>query len=555
MSFIQQDNPKDIQILSMNGFPMPKYNMALSAINQANDNYYRQSETHELFYKMLCLNDTEIGKDPDFRFMQPDEKQDWLKIRNLKTGDRSFINRYLVKELKEEIPSLFAELIEEHVSEHSDSHLSGLLSISSEIDTLLLSTSVPAYFRYLEQITTYKKGIFSKLRRGYISYLQVKAINVICHFLKAFESDLTIINEALLRDHHVEFWPKIGSIIGELCDRSDPHHHDQISLYAINCLRSIYVSLFNIAVNLALSGKQVPTGFRKLLPIIPDKIEFSREKLIAEDAWDRYQDHLFLFQNIPEEQSNELEAFLLQLLPAQRVVWIGSLGKGEIQQLVLPILARGDKFEKLTLDCQKIPPADGDNITFVNRVKDVLGEIYIGYLKRKKTVSKRIHSLFAHLARTKKAFNGRTEPIDLKALKEFSFLVVDDSSRIRQMTIDVLKKAGISKIVSADDGDKAWDLIQTNQVDVILCDWIMPNLSGIELVQKIMQVESLASKITFVMLTTVNNKASIVEALSVGVRGYLIKPFSQKQLLEKVYFATEWLRKEQQAATFMTGNA
>ncbi|MFH2130153.1 MAG: hypothetical protein ABIK68_07250, partial [bacterium] len=62
----------------------------------------------------------------------------------------------------------------------------------------------------------------------------------------------------------------------------------------------------------------------------------------------------------------------------------------------------------------------------------------------------------------------------------------------------------------------------------------------------IMQVEELARNVTFLMLTTVDNKASIVEALSVGVRGYLIKPFSRKQLLDKVYFATEWLRREQQ---------
>jgi two-component system, chemotaxis family, chemotaxis protein CheY len=124
--------------------------------------------------------------------------------------------------------------------------------------------------------------------------------------------------------------------------------------------------------------------------------------------------------------------------------------------------------------------------------------------------------------------------------------VVDDSERIRQMTIKVLKEAGISRISEAGDGEEAWVIIQDQKPDVILCDWLMPKLSGIELVQRMMQVEELARRIAFLMLTTVDNKASIVQALSLGVRGYLIKPFTRKQLLDKVLFAVEWVKREGQ---------
>lgn len=556
MAFVQLDNPRDTQLLDMCNLPLNRFKKILAVVRNANDVYYQLSKTHIIFHKMLLLTDTEIEKDLDYRFMKPEEKQDWLKIRNIKTGDRSFINRYLNKELKQELPVLYTELVENQSADHANRNLPGLLSMSDDIDALLLGASVPAYFSYLEQITNYKRGIFSKLRRGYISYLQARTMNVISHFLRAFEADLTIIEPALLDQLHLEAWQKMGDILGEICDRADPHHHDHISTYIVNCLRSIYISIFNIALNLMLSNRPVPIELRKVLPIIPDKISFNREQLIEDDAWERYQDHLFLFQRAPLDRKNELEKLLCELPPVQRIAWIGCLGKNEIHNLVKPILARNNYFEELAHECLKIPQTDKENDYFRNRVMDVLGSIYISHYSRKKTTSKKVHALFARTVRAKRALktnNCVSEKVDLMVLRSLSFLVVDDSNRIRQITLDVLKKAGIQNIVSAENGAIAWDLIQKQVVDVVLCDWIMPEITGIQLIKKIMSVDKLATRTTFIMLTTVNNKASIVEALSAGVRGYLMKPFTRRQLLEKVYFATKWLRREQQET--MTGVA
>jgi len=552
MSFIRPDSPRDIQLLAMNNLPLERFTKILSAVKQANDNYYQLSETHALFHKMLRLGESEIGKDPDYKFMQPDEKQDWLKIRNLKTGDRSFINRYMAKEFEAELPSLYLELVSAHLSEKADGEQAGLLTISDEIDALLLSASVPGYFRYLEQSTLYQKGVFSKLRRVYISYMQVRAINVICHFLKAFETDLSVLDHALLDADDLEAWPKMAAIISDMCERADPHHHDPISAYAVNCLRSISVSIFNTAITLLQAGRQVPGEIRGFLPTIPDKIDFSTEKLKAEEFWERYQDHLFLFQRLPDEERTALEESLCRLMPAQRVCWIGCLGKSEIRNLVLPILARGNHFEKLAMDCGRIPQTDGENFPLASRVMDVLSGIYHDHLRRKKTVSKKLHQLFFQTARAKTGATPRMtseERVNLAELRKLSFLVVDDSDRIRQMTVDVLRQAGISRVEAVSDGTRAWAFLQEKAVDVVLCDWIMPEVTGIELARRIMNDGKLSSRLTFLMLTTVNSKASIVEALSFGVRGYLIKPFTRRQLFEKVYFATEWLRREQQAET------
>ena len=545
---IDVESPSDIQLLAMNNLPLEKYNRILSVVKNANNTYYHLSETHERFFKILNLSDEMISKDPDFRFMDPSEQQEWLKIRNLKTGIRGHINRHLISELKKTLPRIFEDLIEPQLPSEGHSPAAESLTLSNEIDTLLLSGSVPAYFEYLEKITLYKRGVFNQLQRGYISFLQVRAIQLISLFLEAFERDLTIIEDCLLDESQIQALPKMGKIISQLCDRADAHHHDPISLYAINCIRSIYISFFNIAITLLQSNKPVPREIRQILPVIPDIIDFTRKRLEIDDAWKRYHDHNFLFMRLPREHKASLVDCLRNLSSSQRVMWMGCLGKVEIQELVLPILPRGRHFEKLAYACREALRSDKENQEFVSRVWDVLSDIYAGHLILKKSTSKATRLLFKHIRKAKPMTAYQVtaqEQADLSTIRDYSFLVVDDSDRIRQMTIQVLKDAGIKTISAAVNGLEAWQFLQKQPVDVILCDWIMPEMTGIELAQKMMQIEKLASRTTFLMLTTVNSKASIVEALSVGVRGFLIKPFSRKQLLEKVYFATEWLRKEQ----------
>ncbi|NQU65150.1 MAG: response regulator [SAR324 cluster bacterium] len=242
---------------------------------------------------------------------------------------------------------------------------------------------------------------------------------------------------------------------------------------------------------------------------------------------------------------------------------MGCLGKEEIRALVLPMISQSNHFENLAVTSRGIPASDSENYPFGLRVWGVLCDIYTERMIGKEGVSAKVLELFGHTTSLKQTPPAPVappvptahavpttpdQPADLSTIRNLSFLVVDDSDRIRQMTVKVLNDAGVTRILESCDGAEAWEILKKSpSVDVVLSDWIMPKLTGIELVQRVMQVESLARNITFLMLTSVDSKASIVEALSVGVRGYLIKPFSRKQLLEKVYFATEWLRKEQQS--------
>lgn len=545
MSYINVQRPRDEELLASHNLPVSKYEKILSTVKKANDSYFHLSEMYEHFYKMLSTSDILINSYVEYRFMSQKDKQEWVKIKDTKTGDRGYVNRHLTTELKQAMPEIYDELIGPRISERTES-----LELSDDIDALLLSSGVPAYFEYLEKLAVYKKGVFSQLRRGYISFLQVKSIHLISHFLKAFEQDRTVLENALLNNRQIQAWPRMGELVSQICERVDPGHHDPLSLHAVNCLRSIYVSAYNIALDLLQSGKHVPLEIRQFLPIIPDKIDFTKSRLEKEGAWQRYQDHIFLFMRLPIEQKARLGECLSNLTPVQKAMWMGCLGKVEIRALVLPMISQYNHFENLAGICREIPESDIDNYPFVSRVWGVLSEIYAEHMLGKTGVSAKINELFDHVSRQKPALSIQAEPqgvADLSVIQNLSFLVVDDSDRIRQMTTKVLKDAGVRRISESVNGAEAWEYIQNHPLDVILCDWIMPELSGIELIQRMMQVETLARKITFLMLTTVNDKASIVEALSVGVRGYLIKPFSRKQLLEKVFFATEWLRKEQQS--------
>ena len=565
MFYINIQRPRDKELLEKYIVSLINFENILSTVKQANDSYYHLSQKHEHFYKMLSSSDMMLNNYLVYRKMPLKEKQEWLSIKNLKTGDRGSVNRHLISELKQVLHQIYTELIEPRLSAQAGGNQAEALELSDEIDSLLLGSSVPAYFKYLEKLAAYKKGVFNPLKRGYISFIQIRALNVISQFLKTFEQDLTVLDNALLNEAHLKDWPRMGDIVSGICDRADPNHHDPLSLHAVNCLRSIYISVYNIAMVLLQLKKDVPIEIRQFLPLIPDKLDFTKTKLEYDNAWNRYQDHHFLFMRLPKEQKARLGECLSNLTPAQRVLWMGCLGKEEIRALVLPMISQSSRFENLAKVCREIPYSDSDNYPFGSRIWEILGGIYTEYLMKKESTSIEIHQLFdygskdsaAPIPEEKPAVElpapvATIEEADLSAIQDLSFLVVDDSDRIRQMTTKVLKDAGVKKISESVNGAEAWKLLQQQPVDVVLCDWIMPELTGIELVQKIMQIESLAQKTTFLMLTTVNDKASIVEALSVGVRGYLIKPFSRKQLLEKVFFATEWLRKEQQSGRFST---
>ncbi|MBF0238805.1 MAG: response regulator [SAR324 cluster bacterium] len=112
-------------------------------------------------------------------------------------------------------------------------------------------------------------------------------------------------------------------------------------------------------------------------------------------------------------------------------------------------------------------------------------------------------------------------------------LLVDDSSMIRKSIRNILKQAGYENISEVDDGEKAWKFVKSQTVDLVISDWKMPVMTGLDLL-KLIRGDEQTKHIPMMMLTAEALSTSYVDAVRAGVNAYLTKPFEPHQVLEKV---------------------
>jgi two-component system chemotaxis response regulator CheY len=110
-------------------------------------------------------------------------------------------------------------------------------------------------------------------------------------------------------------------------------------------------------------------------------------------------------------------------------------------------------------------------------------------------------------------------------------LVVDDSLTIRRIVIKALGIVGIQDTQEAGDGQEAIEAVKAGAFDLILLDWNMPKMTGIDTLRALRQ---LGHKTPVIMVTTEAEKSRVIEAIKSGANDYLIKPFSPDQLAAKV---------------------
>lgn len=119
---------------------------------------------------------------------------------------------------------------------------------------------------------------------------------------------------------------------------------------------------------------------------------------------------------------------------------------------------------------------------------------------------------------------------DVKALVEqLNILIVDDMESIRSLVRASLSTLGAKRVAMAPDGLYAWQILKTNKVDMIICDWDMPKLSGIELLKRVRGSKN-HKHIPFLLLTASSDKSRVTDAIRMGVSDYLSKPFQPKEL-------------------------
>jgi two-component system, chemotaxis family, chemotaxis protein CheY len=121
---------------------------------------------------------------------------------------------------------------------------------------------------------------------------------------------------------------------------------------------------------------------------------------------------------------------------------------------------------------------------------------------------------------------------------ELRFLIVDDFETMRALISTELIALGYFDIQEAENGKSAYALIeagldQNKPIDLVFCDWNMPEMTGLELLQKI-KADPRFANLPFVMVTAEAEMKSVVSAVEAGVTDYLVKPVTREALNKKI---------------------
>ena len=122
---------------------------------------------------------------------------------------------------------------------------------------------------------------------------------------------------------------------------------------------------------------------------------------------------------------------------------------------------------------------------------------------------------------------------DKSKLAEYKVLIIDDEPEIRALVTEVLADAGIKKIFGASDVRGALDLMANDSeiANLIICDWNMPGMTGVEFLR---QIRAVHPDLPFLMITGRADQTSVLEAKVSGVTAFVRKPFTLEQLEEKL---------------------
>jgi two-component system, chemotaxis family, chemotaxis protein CheY len=120
-------------------------------------------------------------------------------------------------------------------------------------------------------------------------------------------------------------------------------------------------------------------------------------------------------------------------------------------------------------------------------------------------------------------------------MKSISVLIVDDSSVMRKIVERAVRQSGLTlkKVLEAENGEIALKLLQTESPDLVFSDINMPTMDGIEFLRHLREAGT-ASSVPILMITTEGGEAKVMEAISLGARGYIRKPFTPADVRQQI---------------------
>ncbi|MCU0531758.1 MAG: response regulator [Syntrophales bacterium] len=113
----------------------------------------------------------------------------------------------------------------------------------------------------------------------------------------------------------------------------------------------------------------------------------------------------------------------------------------------------------------------------------------------------------------------------------FNLLIVDDSSSMRSVVKKIvdLSGVGVNQLLEAENGRRALEVLGDNWVDAVILDINMPEMNGLELLQR-MSEDALLKNIPVVMMTTEASEAHVKTAFELGAKGFIRKPFLPEEV-------------------------
>lgn len=116
---------------------------------------------------------------------------------------------------------------------------------------------------------------------------------------------------------------------------------------------------------------------------------------------------------------------------------------------------------------------------------------------------------------------------------QMKVLTVDDFPTMRRIVKTLLRQLGYTNISEAEDGQAALAKLQQEKFDLVLLDWNMPRMTGLELLKAI-RADATLHDTPVVMITAEGRKEDVLEAVKAGVNNFIVKPFTAETLEEKL---------------------
>lgn len=118
-------------------------------------------------------------------------------------------------------------------------------------------------------------------------------------------------------------------------------------------------------------------------------------------------------------------------------------------------------------------------------------------------------------------------------MESFHVLVADDLRSMRNVIKSILRNIGFAELYEAEDGQQSLNLLRKETIHLVVCDWNMPKMTGLELLEA-MRADSNLADIPFIMVTAENSKERITQAIEAGTDEYVVKPFNEETLRKKI---------------------